>query len=67
MDRGGEVGVSKRVLVLGEGIAGLVSALALVELGHDPLILEAQDRVGRAGPHVARYQPGTKLSESQET
>jgi monoamine oxidase len=35
-----------RVLVLGGGIAGLVAALELEELGHDPLILEAQSRAG---------------------
>lgn len=32
--------------MLGGGIAGLVAALELEELGHDPLILEAQNRVG---------------------
>jgi monoamine oxidase len=36
----------KRVLVLGGGIAGLAAAHELVELGHDPLILEAQNRPG---------------------
>ena len=36
----------KRVLVLGGGIAGLVAALELTDLGHDPLILEAQNRIG---------------------
>jgi len=36
----------KRVLVLGAGIAGLVAAHELAELGHDPLILEAQNRPG---------------------
>jgi monoamine oxidase len=35
-----------RVLVLGAGIAGLVAAHELRELGHDPLILEAQNRPG---------------------
>src|SRR3954447_12832607 len=36
----------KRVLVLGAGMAGLVAAHELRELGHDPLILEAQNRPG---------------------
>ena len=36
----------KRVLVLGAGIAGLAAALELVDAGHDPLVLEAQNRVG---------------------
>lgn len=46
MDRGEERGRPQRVLVLGGGIAGLVAALELTELGHDPLILEAQNRAG---------------------
>lgn len=36
----------KRVIVIGGGIAGLVAAFELVRQGHDPLILEAQHRVG---------------------
>lgn len=35
-----------RVLVLGAGIAGLAAALELKESGHEPLVLEAQNRVG---------------------
>jgi monoamine oxidase len=36
----------KRVLIVGGGIAGLVAAFELLRQGHDPLILEAQNRVG---------------------
>jgi monoamine oxidase len=35
-----------RVLVIGAGMAGLVAASELRRAGHDPLILEAQHRVG---------------------
>lgn len=36
----------KRVLVIGAGMAGLVAASELLRAGHDPLIIEAQQRVG---------------------
>lgn len=36
----------KKVVVVGAGIAGLVAAYELLRAGHDPLILEAQSRVG---------------------
>lgn len=36
----------QRVVVVGAGIAGLVAAHELLRAGHDPLILEAQHRVG---------------------
>lgn len=35
-----------RVIVVGAGMAGLVAASELLRAGHDPLILEAQHRVG---------------------
>lgn len=36
----------KKVIIVGAGIAGLVAAHELLRGGHDPLILEAQHRVG---------------------
>jgi NADPH-dependent 2,4-dienoyl-CoA reductase/sulfur reductase-like enzyme len=37
---------SKRVIVIGAGLAGLVAAFVLARQGHDPIVLEAQNRVG---------------------
>jgi len=42
-------GASKRVLVLGGGIAGLSCAYELMRLGHNVTVLEA---TGRTGGHV---------------
>ena len=39
-------GPRRRVVVVGAGIAGLVAAHDLARAGHDPFILEAQQRVG---------------------
>jgi monoamine oxidase len=36
----------KKVVVVGAGMAGLVAAYELLQAGHDPVILEAQTRVG---------------------
>ena len=36
----------KKVIVVGAGMAGLVAAYEMLQAGHDPLILEAQNRVG---------------------
>jgi len=36
----------KRVIVVGAGLAGLSAAYELLKAGHEPLILEAQHRVG---------------------
>ena len=37
---------AKRVLIIGGGMAGLVAAFELKRQGHDPVVLEAQGRVG---------------------
>ncbi|MEO8507015.1 MAG: flavin monoamine oxidase family protein [Betaproteobacteria bacterium] len=39
-------GPRKSVIVVGAGMAGLTAASALLRAGHDPLIIEAQQRVG---------------------
>jgi monoamine oxidase len=36
----------KRVVVVGAGLAGLSAAYELLQAGHDPMVLEAQHRVG---------------------
>jgi monoamine oxidase len=37
---------AKRVVIIGAGMAGLVAGFELARQGHDPVILEAQNRVG---------------------
>jgi len=38
-------GPRKRVVIAGAGIAGLAAAEALLRAGHDPVLLEAQQRI----------------------
>ena len=40
------VGGKKKVLIVGAGLAGLSAGYELLKAGHEPLILEAQQRVG---------------------
>jgi monoamine oxidase len=51
-------GPRKRVIVLGAGIAGLVAAFELKRQGHEPLILEAQHRVGGRVKTIRDFAPG---------
>jgi monoamine oxidase len=39
-------GKRKKVVIVGAGLAGLSAAYELLEAGHEPLVLEAQHRVG---------------------
>ena len=48
----------KRVIVIGGGIAGLVAAYELARQGHDPLVLEAQNRVGGRVYTLRDFAPG---------
>jgi monoamine oxidase len=49
---------SKRVLIIGGGIAGLVAAFELQRQGHEPLVLEAQSRVGGRVHTIRDFAPG---------
>ena len=40
------VAVPKRIIIVGAGMAGLVAGYELLRAGHNPIILEAQNRVG---------------------
>jgi monoamine oxidase len=51
-------GPRKRVIVIGGGIAGLVSAFELKQAGHEVIILEAQNRVGGRVWTCRSFAPG---------
>ena len=51
-------GRKKRVVIIGAGMAGLVAAFELARQGHDPLILEAQNRVGGRVYTLRSFAPG---------
>ena len=48
----------KRVVVIGAGMAGLVAAFELKRQGHEPLVLEAQNRVGGRVYTLRGFAPG---------
>jgi monoamine oxidase len=48
----------KRVIVMGAGIAGLVAAFELLRQGHEPILLEAQNRVGGRVWTCRDFAPG---------
>jgi monoamine oxidase len=48
----------KRVVIIGGGIAGLVAAFELRRQGHEPLVLEAQHRVGGRVQTLRDFAPG---------
>ncbi len=48
----------KRVIVIGAGIAGLVAAFELRRQGHEPIVLEAQHRVGGRVKTIRDFAPG---------
>ena len=47
-----------RVIIIGAGMAGLVAGYELARAGHDPLILEAQNRVGGRIYTLRKFAPG---------
>jgi len=51
-------GPGKKVLVVGGGIAGLVAAHELARAGHDPVVFEAQNRVGGRIYTCRDFAPG---------
>jgi monoamine oxidase len=48
----------KEVIVLGGGVAGLVAAYELARAGHEPTVLEAQNRVGGRIKTLRDFAPG---------
>jgi monoamine oxidase len=50
--------LGKRVIVMGGGVAGLVTAYELARAGHDPIVLEAQNRLGGRIKTLRDFAPG---------
>ena len=55
---GGRSRDRKRVVIVGAGMAGLVAAFELARQGHEPVILEAQNRVGGRVYTLRNFAPG---------
>lgn len=51
-------GTPRRVSIVGAGTAGLVAGFELARAGHDPLILEARNRVGGRVYTLRGFAPG---------
>ena len=51
-------GTRKRVVIVGGGLAGLVAAYVLEGQGHEPIVLEAQNRVGGRIYTLRDFAPG---------
>jgi monoamine oxidase len=49
---------AKRVVIIGGGVAGLVAAFELSRQGHEPIVLEAQRRVGGRVYTLRDFAPG---------
>jgi monoamine oxidase len=55
---GPRTGAPKRVVIIGAGMAGLVAAYELQRAGHDPIVLEANQRVGGRVYTLRGFAPG---------
>jgi len=55
---GPRAGEPKRVVIIGAGIAGLVAAYELDRAGHEPIVLEANQRVGGRVYTLRGFAPG---------
>ncbi len=55
---GQRTGEPKRVVIIGGGVAGLVAAYELDRAGHEPVVLEANQRVGGRVYTLRGFAPG---------